>query len=324
MSFNNNHAKISKKRRMEITASRFDPTARHRAATDPAAAYTPAINRRLASSLKWTPLHEAVYADDYAEVKRLLQCGEERDVTVNALDFYKWTPLHYALNAKLSSIVMLLVEHGADAGVKNCDGKDAFAIAKETKQTEFLAMVIEKERDHQQQQQLQQRNAELEVELEEQREQLLATQNKLKLPKMRAAQQSSPADDQRWLLPVNPDHVLQSLTGVLNILQNLMLQVEATADQSHNAARAMSSADDSTQDASAAGDDVEPRREWNVKAGLSERNKWLIQNVSREVLFGALDQYHLYNIPMTSEPALGDGGMVEDHQATGQAGLYWD
>jgi len=65
-----------------------------------------------------TPLHNAAWAGDLTEVKRLLSKGAR----VHVRNLYGKTPLHYAAEKGHREIVKLLVNQGADVNAKDCEG----------------------------------------------------------------------------------------------------------------------------------------------------------------------------------------------------------
>jgi ankyrin repeat protein len=73
------------------------------------------VERELAKSRNYTPLHSAVYKRDIEEVKGLLKT-DVKDINAKAL--WDETPLHLAAqNPGTSAIMEILIEHGADIHV---------------------------------------------------------------------------------------------------------------------------------------------------------------------------------------------------------------
>ncbi|XP_038216962.1 ankyrin repeat domain-containing protein 12 isoform X5 [Zerene cesonia] len=87
----------------------------------PPAAPTPAEERKRSRQQRnergETPLHVAAIRGDHEQVKKLLDQGQEPDVT----DFAGWTPLHEACSYGWLQVVMVLVNGGANVNAKGLD-----------------------------------------------------------------------------------------------------------------------------------------------------------------------------------------------------------
>ncbi|KKK14868.1 hypothetical protein P175DRAFT_0498835 [Aspergillus ochraceoroseus IBT 24754] len=71
------------------------------------------------SAVHWAVLHRR---EDILRVLMTHRAEHEPDVDINAYDNYDWTPLHMAVNRGVESVVVLLIECGAnmDAMAKKC------------------------------------------------------------------------------------------------------------------------------------------------------------------------------------------------------------
>ncbi|KAK9965917.1 hypothetical protein ABG768_004981 [Culter alburnus] len=71
-------------------------------------------------------LHNAVLRNDEVELRRVLQ---SRTVIVDVPDKLDFTPLMIAVSRGFTSVVQILVHHGADVNRKNNSGKDSLMLA---------------------------------------------------------------------------------------------------------------------------------------------------------------------------------------------------
>ncbi|XP_045510475.1 ankyrin repeat domain-containing protein 12 isoform X13 [Colias croceus] len=87
----------------------------------PPAAPTPAEERKRSRQQRnergETPLHVAAIRGDHEQVKKLIDQGQDPDVT----DFAGWTPLHEACSYGWLQVVMVLVNGGANVNAKGLD-----------------------------------------------------------------------------------------------------------------------------------------------------------------------------------------------------------
>lgn len=84
-------------------------------------------NHPVKSNGNCTALHEAVYAEDPALIRTLLGTGR---VDANARDDDGWTPLHHAACCRSSEVIRLLVEVGnVDVDARDHKGETALYIA---------------------------------------------------------------------------------------------------------------------------------------------------------------------------------------------------
>jgi ankyrin repeat protein len=96
------------------------------------------------SLLVAAPIHDAVYAGDFAEVKRLIDNGAD----VNARgDRIEWTPLRMAVQFNNSKMIKLLIKKGADLEIQDSDSLTALHVAVQIGLTEVAKLLIEKGAD---------------------------------------------------------------------------------------------------------------------------------------------------------------------------------
>ncbi len=84
-----------------------------------------------------TELHHAIWNQDYATAKRLIESGAD----MNATDGYKNTPLHSAALFNAHEIVALLIEKGADVDARNNRGKTPLELARQKGYSQFAALL---------------------------------------------------------------------------------------------------------------------------------------------------------------------------------------
>ncbi|KAH9012834.1 ankyrin repeat protein [Lactarius deliciosus] len=87
-----------------------------------------------------TPLHHAAAVGDFGSAQLLL----ERNVEVNAQNDKGLTPLHQAAQGWTDGypeIVWLLLDHGADADVRNLNGKTPSEVARGPRQQDIVQML---------------------------------------------------------------------------------------------------------------------------------------------------------------------------------------
>ena len=101
---------------------------------------TPVRAAEQAAAEDTTPLLEAVYVDDVATVRRLLQNGAE----VSTANRYGVTPLVTACQNGNPELVRLLLGAGADAGTVQAGGETALMTAARTGQAECVRALLEK------------------------------------------------------------------------------------------------------------------------------------------------------------------------------------
>jgi tetratricopeptide (TPR) repeat protein len=133
----------------------------------------PLSNTPMQAALRWSPLMEAAFKGDLAELKRLLSAGADvnvkdddlstplmvaasqghtaivrellaRGADINMQNKYGWTPLMLATSAKHTEIIKLLLSNGADLKIKKRDGSTAFTIAERVGLANIFSFLAEK------------------------------------------------------------------------------------------------------------------------------------------------------------------------------------
>jgi serine/threonine-protein kinase TNNI3K len=92
----------------------------------------------------FTPLHHAVFKDDFAAVKQLLEAGADVNATTSRLFegvFAQSAPLHIAAKVGNFEIARLLVEKGADLESKDEPCDSALNIAAWNGHTSFVELL---------------------------------------------------------------------------------------------------------------------------------------------------------------------------------------
>ncbi len=101
-------------------------------------------NVRWSNSYGYTLLH---YAAVYARLKAACEISHfllNQGANVNAVDNRGWTPLMYAISVKGNvDLVEILLKRGADATIRNNDGKKALDLVGRNKHTAALKALLE-------------------------------------------------------------------------------------------------------------------------------------------------------------------------------------
>ncbi|CAH4038764.1 ankyrin repeat domain-containing protein 12 isoform X11 [Pieris brassicae] len=109
----------------------------------PPAAPTPAEERKRTRQQRnergETPLHVAAIRGDHDQVKKLLEQGQDPDVT----DFAGWTPLHEACSYGWLQVVVVLVKGGANVNAKGLDDDTPLHDAATSGNLEMVKFLIE-------------------------------------------------------------------------------------------------------------------------------------------------------------------------------------
>ncbi|XP_022123796.1 ankyrin repeat domain-containing protein 12 isoform X3 [Pieris rapae] len=109
----------------------------------PPAAPTPAEERKRTRQQRnergETPLHVAAIRGDHDQVKKLLEQGQDPDVT----DFAGWTPLHEACSYGWLQVVVVLVNGGANVNAKGLDDDTPLHDAATSGNLEMVKFLIE-------------------------------------------------------------------------------------------------------------------------------------------------------------------------------------
>ncbi|XP_047524776.1 ankyrin repeat domain-containing protein 11 isoform X2 [Pieris napi] len=109
----------------------------------PPAAPTPAEERKRTRQQRnergETPLHVAAIRGDHDQVKKLLEQGQDPDVT----DFAGWTPLHEACSYGWFQVVVVLVNGGANVNAKGLDDDTPLHDAATSGNLEMVKFLIE-------------------------------------------------------------------------------------------------------------------------------------------------------------------------------------
>jgi tetratricopeptide (TPR) repeat protein len=133
----------------------------------------PLSNTPVQATSRWSPLMEAAFKGDLAELKRLLNAGADVNVKdddrstslmvaasqghmaivheliakgadINMQNKYGWTSLMLATSAKHTEIIKLLLSNGADPKIKKRDGSTAFTIAERVGLANLFSLLTEK------------------------------------------------------------------------------------------------------------------------------------------------------------------------------------
>jgi tetratricopeptide (TPR) repeat protein len=133
----------------------------------------PLSNTQVEAASRWSPLMEAAFRGDLAELKQLLNAGagvNDKDddrstpimvaasqghtaivhellakgAEINIQNKYGWTPLMLATSAKHTEIIKLLLSKGADPKIKRLDGSSALTIAERVGLTSLFSFLAEK------------------------------------------------------------------------------------------------------------------------------------------------------------------------------------